>query len=275
MSFPVKTATTPGIDAAFFVAIVLIFACAYGDRTTAMCVMPGRVRSSVYLACPVISLGSSRRLMPEPKIREAIKFPSRPLSHPPGRLLDAGDDVLIAGAAAQIALQAVPDLLFGGLGLALEQLAGSQDHAGRAEAALKAVFLPEGFLHRMQLAVLSQAFDGHDGGAVGLHGQDRAGLDRVAVHQHRAGAALARIAADVGSGQTQRLAQEMRQEKPRLDLRGAPGSIDVNRDGMVAHRAPPEGDPHSMRSPSARVNADRGRLCATRSSSGGARRTPR
>jgi hypothetical protein len=34
--------------------------------------MPGRTRSSVNLAWPVMSRGSSRRLIPEPKMRVAM-----------------------------------------------------------------------------------------------------------------------------------------------------------------------------------------------------------
>ena len=38
-------------------------------------------------------------------------------------------------------------------------------------------------------------------GAVGLHGEDGAGLYRAAVQMDRAGAALAGVAADMGSGE--------------------------------------------------------------------------
>ena len=64
-----KTPSTPSIAAAFFVRIALIFAWAYGERTTARCAMPGSTKSSVNLACPVIRRGSSRRLIGEPKMR--------------------------------------------------------------------------------------------------------------------------------------------------------------------------------------------------------------
>ena len=64
-----------GIAAAFFVSILLIFACAYGDRTTDMKTMPGRMKSSVYLAWPVMSRGSSRRLIADPRMRDAMSQP--------------------------------------------------------------------------------------------------------------------------------------------------------------------------------------------------------
>ena len=49
------------------------------------------------------------------------------------------DDVVVAGAAAEVPLQPVPDVGLGRLGIALHQLGGAHHHAGRAEAALQAV----------------------------------------------------------------------------------------------------------------------------------------
>ena len=57
-----------------------------------------------------------------------------------------------------------------------------------------------------------------DLGAVGLHREQRAGLDAAAVDQDGAGAALARVAADVRAGQEKVLAQEVDQEHARLDV---------------------------------------------------------
>jgi len=54
---------------------------------------------------------------------------------------------------------------------------------------LQSVFFPEAFLHRMELAVVDEPFDRDDLGAVRLHREHRARLDRVAVNQHRARAA--------------------------------------------------------------------------------------
>ena len=65
-SFPVKTATTPGAAAAFVVSMLLIRACAYGERAIDTWVIPGSLRSSRYLAAPVIRLGSSTRLTGSP-----------------------------------------------------------------------------------------------------------------------------------------------------------------------------------------------------------------
>ena len=74
-------------------------------------------------------------------------------------VLDCFDDVLVAGAATEIAIETVTDLFARRIGVALEQLRRSDDHSGCAVPALQSVSFPESFLHRMQFAVLCEAFD--------------------------------------------------------------------------------------------------------------------
>src|SRR3546814_3542080 len=57
-------------------------------------------------------------------------------------------------------------------------------------------------------------------GAVGLHRQQRTGLGGVAVDVDDAGAALAGVAADMGPGQAQVLAQELNEQSAGLDQIG-------------------------------------------------------
>src|SRR3546814_14647465 len=70
----------------------------------------------------------------------------------------------------------------------------------------------------MQLVAVRQALDRGDLGAVGLHRQQRTGLGGVAVDVDDAGAALAGVAADMGPGQAQVLAQELNEKSAGLDL---------------------------------------------------------
>src|SRR5262245_61858572 len=109
-----------------------------------------------------MSRGSSRRLMDLPNMRSsvalAMAIPSlarlcRLLlgsGHRVGGPLDGLHDVVVPRAAAQVAFELVPDLLFGGLGVPLEHLVSGHDHARGAEPALQAVLLPEPLLDRMQ-----------------------------------------------------------------------------------------------------------------------------
>src|ERR1700694_5297543 len=115
-----------------------------------MWAIPGRTKSSVYLAWPVIRRGSSRRLILEPKMRDAMAALCLRL-HPLCGVLDRGHDVLVPGAAAQVALQPVANLRLGGSRVSREQVAAGHDHSGGAEAALQAVLLPERVLQRVKL----------------------------------------------------------------------------------------------------------------------------
>ena len=58
-------------------------------------------------------------------------------------------------------------------------------------------------------------------------GEHRAGLHRAAVQMHDAGAALAGVAADMRAGEAQVLAQELHQQRARIDVGG---------DGLAVHR---------------------------------------
>src|SRR3989440_2617338 len=163
------------------------------------------------------------RLAPSPPI--LISSSACDMSRLPGLSAELGrrpqhgfDDVLVAGAAAQVAGQRPADVLLGGVGVLLEQRLGRHHHARRAEPALQPVLLPEAFLQRVQLAGGGQALDGADLVPVGLDSQHRAGLDRAPVDQHGAGAAVGGVAAHVGPGQAEPAADQVGQQKPRLHL---------------------------------------------------------
>ena len=149
------------------------------------------------------------------------------------------NDVLVAGAAAQIAFQLFADGVVGEIvALAMDDVDRGHDHAGRAEAALQAVMLAEGFLHRMQRrAVGGKPLDRLHLVAVGHHRKRGAGLHRLAVEMHDAGAALRGVAADMGAGQPQIFAQELHQQGT---------GIDIGVDGVAVHDHGNFGHQHSL-----------------------------
>jgi hypothetical protein len=147
---------------------------------------------------------------------------------------------VVAGAAAEVALEPVPDLLVGGVRIAREQVGGGHDHAGRTEAALEAVLLPEGGLHRVQFAVtVREALDGRDLRAVGLRGEHGAALHRLSVHVNRARAAVRGVAAHVSTGKPELVAQPVDEQESRLHvllpLLTVDGDLDVH---ARAHQTP-------------------------------------
>src|SRR5260221_6906881 len=92
---------------------------------------------------------------------------------------DGPDDVLVSGAAADLAGYRGADLLVRRVGVVVEQPARGQHHARCAEAALEAVAAGESLLHRVELAAALQALDGAYPAAVG-HGPEH----RAALHRH-------------------------------------------------------------------------------------------
>src|SRR5436853_3576206 len=90
------------------------------------------------------------------------------------RVFHSLDDMLITGAATQIAFQPMPDLVARRIWIAIDNLGRGYDHPGCAVAALQTVMFPEPFLHRMQLPIRGQSFDSSDIRAVGLDRKHRA-----------------------------------------------------------------------------------------------------
>src|SRR3954447_25189830 len=118
-----------------------------------------------------MNAASSLRRTLSPMPPEAGRWETVAMSGPrhlAGRLLHGGDDVLVAGAAAQVALEREPDLVLRQLPVGLlDDADRGHHHPRRAEAALEAVVLVEGPLDRMQRPVGREALDRQDLGAVG------------------------------------------------------------------------------------------------------------
>jgi hypothetical protein len=98
--------------------------------------------------------------------------------------------------------------------------------------------LAEGRLHRVQFAIVTQAFDRSDLGALRLNGQDRAGFDGASIQMHGTGAALSGIATHVGSGEMQLITDQLDQKGPgiNVDLNGTPIHGERNGFGGMTQR---------------------------------------
>ena len=68
----------------------------------------------------------------------------------------------------------------------------------------------------------------------GFDGQQRAGINRLAVHQHGAGAAGAAVAHLLAPGEVEPVAQRIEQSHARLDAELAVLSVDFKSDGDFA-----------------------------------------
>src|SRR6266581_3054515 len=189
--------------------------------------------SSTNRPWPVISSASSLRSIGAPiprSARSSVRAISAHLRSGGG--LDRRDDVLIPGAAAEVALEAFADLPLRRVRITLEDGRRGDDHPGRAEAALERVMLVERLLQGMEGAVLGEPLDCRHLVAVGLDGEHGARLDGLAVEQHNAGTAVRRVASDVGAGEAQLVAQEVNEERARLDLTFVVAPVDRDANGL-------------------------------------------
>ena len=159
-----------------------------------------------------------------------------PLPRLRGGVLDRLDDVHVSGAAAEIPGDGLADLGFAGVRIAFEQRGPGHEHAGRAEAALEAVLLLEALLQRGHAVGPREPLHGADLGPVGLHGQDGARLHGHAVHQHGAGAAVRGVAADVGAGEREVVADQVHQQEPRVDGGRVRFAVHGDVDVVCGHR---------------------------------------
>ena len=109
-------------------------------------------------------------------------------------VLDAGKRVAnrpVTRTATEISLERSWKILF----LLVAERRGRHNHSGRAVAALEALRVEEGLLHRMQLAVLGQALDRRDLFAFGAKCRIETAVHGLFVDPYRARAAIAGVAA--------------------------------------------------------------------------------
>jgi hypothetical protein len=143
---------------------------------------------------------------------------------------------VIARATTDVAFKTFTNFLLSGVWMVFEQLHSRHHHAGSTETALQSMTLAEGRLHRVQFAIVTQAFDRGDLGALRLNGQDRAGFDGASIQMHGTSAALSGIATHMGSSEMQLIADQLDQEGPGIDvdLNGTPVHGERKRFGGMA-----------------------------------------
>src|SRR6266852_1366972 len=221
-------------------------ACAYGARTKWMYPIPSRLMSSTKTPWPSTSRRSSLRgtlcpchcfcgawistasgaiVVESVNSRSSTgKAGASAPCEPPSSLrliacrLHGLEDVPVAGAAADVALQRLLDLVVARARVRTQQGGRAHQHPGRAIPALERVVIAERLLERCELAVFREPFDGLDLRPVGLYREEHAALHELAVDDHRAGAAVPGIAADVAAGQIEVVANEVDQQLADFDL---------------------------------------------------------
>src|SRR5262249_8950197 len=197
-----------------------------------VCRLPGR-RAASWASVTAGSSVKATTIAPRPVVnrrRLMAIFISRP-PHLGRGVQDRRDDPIVGAAAAQVAVQAGPAVLLARVRIAVEQRLGGHDHAVDAVTALSRLLGDEGALQRMRFLDRTQAFDRGDGGIAERADGSDAGTRRLAVDQHRSGAALGKPAAEFGAVERKVVAQHVEQRRIRLGRHRAALAVDVQTDG--------------------------------------------
>ena len=136
-----------------------------------------------------------------------------------------------------------------------QEIERSHQHARGADAALGGAVMMKGALQRPPDRIVRDAFDGLHPPALELCRRNEAGAGLLLVDEHRAGAAIAGVAADLGAGEAELLAQHARQAhvgtRGDLDLLVVDGEHDRACELLRDHAATPSAR-GSMKAASAR-----------------------
>ena len=102
---------------------------------------------------------------------------------------------------AEICVAKTANFLLARRRVAPEQSFRGHDHSRRAETALRPELFMKALLYRRQAAACGGALNCFNVETVATDRQRQAGMPGLAIDQHRAGAALAAVAADLGAGE--------------------------------------------------------------------------
>jgi len=147
-----------------------------------------------------------------------------------GRGLHRCDDLRIACAAAELAVQRLDNLRRRRVRHAVEQRLGGQQHGRRAEAALDRTVGDERRLEGVQRVRRAEALDGQHLAACDLTHGRQARAHGQTIEQDGACAALALVvAALLRAGEAQRTAQHVEQGRGRVDCDADGAEVDGER----------------------------------------------
>lgn len=149
--------------------------------------------------------------------------------------MDRVDDPGMRSAAAHIALQRLDNFVGTGIRIGRKKTHAAQDHSGRAVSALERARIEKCLLHRMEMAVLLEAFNRGDGFC--HRGADRnlARPARRSAKQDGACAALSFAAAILGARQAQFVAENGEERRFRIALDRITLAVDFEFD-RLRHR---------------------------------------
>jgi hypothetical protein len=111
--------------------------------------------------------------------------------------LDRIDNLLVAGATAEIAINRRLNLVTGGIDIGFEESGADDEESRRAEAALATAGLGEALLNRMQMMAIGQTLDRGDRRAFSLSGKAETRQARLSIDLDCAAATCPHVAASL------------------------------------------------------------------------------
>ena len=155
------------------------------------------------------------------------------------RQLNRIEDLLIAGAAADVAAQPLLDLLTVCERICAQRSGRSHDHAGNAVTALAGARFVKGLLQDAEFAGFCQCLDRFNCRPLRFGDRQQTGLHQRTVDEDRAGAAFPGTATFLVAGQIEVVPDEIEQPLVRLGIAGDFATIDRCFELKVRHRPPP------------------------------------
>ena len=155
------------------------------------------------------------------------------------RQLDCVEDLLIAGAAADIAAKPLLDFLPISERIDAKRCGRRHHHARDTVAALAGSGLVKGLLQHAQFTGLGQRFDRLDGRAMCLRDRQQTRLHQHAIHEHRAGAAFTGAAAFLVTGKIEIVTDEVEQALMWLGTARDLSAVDCRSKLKIRHRPSP------------------------------------
>jgi hypothetical protein len=135
----------------------------------------------------------------------------------------------VASASAEDAVQSLPDLPFGWPGILIKQHLGIHNHAIHTVPALRRLLIDECLLERMGMRYASQTLECRNVPVLRIAHRHAARPNCIAVHDHRATAALRKTAPEPWAFQSQVVAQDVQQRSAGIYIDGLCLSIHFER----------------------------------------------
>ena len=110
----------------------------------------------------------------------------------------------------------------------IEESTGTHDHPGGAEPALDRAVVEKSLLERREPVFRGDSFDGGNLPAFTLAGQNQTGVDRPAIKDNGAGAALADAAAFLGAGEMEIIPEKIKEPEIGIDPEGMGDAINCD-----------------------------------------------